>query len=93
MPLILLTILTLTVPSWNASDATYHPYARIVPSRHSSNSAYHPYTCSDLLICLWRCLPSLCLRSALPTCLRRPPHTGLILNPAYDPYAPVAPSR
>ncbi|MBW0510674.1 hypothetical protein O181_050389 [Austropuccinia psidii MF-1] len=38
-------------------------------------------------------LTSLCLCSALPTCLQCPPHTGLILNPAYDPYSPAAPSR
>ncbi|MBW0485503.1 hypothetical protein O181_025218 [Austropuccinia psidii MF-1] len=31
--------------------------------------------------------------SALPTCLRQCPHTGLILNAAYDPYSPAEPSR
>ncbi|MBW0471635.1 hypothetical protein O181_011350 [Austropuccinia psidii MF-1] len=33
------------------------------------------------------------LKIALPTCLQRHPHTGLILNTTYDPYAPAAPSR
>ncbi|MBW0551605.1 hypothetical protein O181_091320 [Austropuccinia psidii MF-1] len=36
--------------------------------------------------------PSLCSHRALPTCLRCCPHTGLILNTAYHPYAPAAPS-
>ncbi|MBW0592129.1 hypothetical protein O181_131844 [Austropuccinia psidii MF-1] len=39
-----------------------------------------------------RHLPSLCLCSALLTCLLCFPHTGLILNAAYRPYAPAAPS-
>ncbi|MBW0496006.1 hypothetical protein O181_035721 [Austropuccinia psidii MF-1] len=46
---------------------------------------------SALPTCLRRRLLSLCLFSALLTCLQHPPHTGLILNPAYDPYAPAAP--
>ncbi|MBW0470862.1 hypothetical protein O181_010577 [Austropuccinia psidii MF-1] len=36
---------------------------------------------------------SLHLCSALPTCLQFRPHTGLILNSAYHPYAPEVPSR
>ncbi|MBW0464305.1 hypothetical protein O181_004020 [Austropuccinia psidii MF-1] len=52
---------------------------------------------SALLKCLQRLpqppLPSLHLCSALPTGLQRCPHTGLILNNAYHPYAPEAPSR
>ncbi|MBW0475969.1 hypothetical protein O181_015684 [Austropuccinia psidii MF-1] len=30
---------------------------------------------------------------ALQTCLQRGPHTGLILNTSYHPYAPAFPSR
>ncbi|MBW0538282.1 hypothetical protein O181_077997 [Austropuccinia psidii MF-1] len=43
MPPMLLTILTLTVPSRHASNAPYHPYTRGVPSQHASDAAYHPY--------------------------------------------------
>ncbi|MBW0551027.1 hypothetical protein O181_090742 [Austropuccinia psidii MF-1] len=61
MPPMLLTILTLAVPTQHASNAAYHPYACSalptcldtpyhpnaggVPSRHASNIAYHPYAC------------------------------------------------
>ncbi|MBW0498502.1 hypothetical protein O181_038217 [Austropuccinia psidii MF-1] len=38
------------------------------------------------------CLSSLCLHSAPPKCLQRHPPTSLILNAAYHPYAPAAPS-
>ncbi|MBW0485216.1 hypothetical protein O181_024931 [Austropuccinia psidii MF-1] len=81
------------VPSRHASDAAYNPCACIVPSRHASDAAYHPYARSALLTCLQYRLLSLCLCSALPTCLQHPPHTGLILNSTYDPYASAAPSR
>ncbi|MBW0529130.1 hypothetical protein O181_068845 [Austropuccinia psidii MF-1] len=37
--------------------------------------------------------PSLCSHSSLPICIRFHPHTGLILNAAYHPYNPAAPSR
>ncbi|MBW0494617.1 hypothetical protein O181_034332 [Austropuccinia psidii MF-1] len=81
------------VPSRHASNAAYHPYACIVPAQHASNASYHPYACSARPTCLPRCLPSLRLWSAFLTCLRCPPHTGLILKAAYDPYATAAPSR
>ncbi|MBW0527231.1 hypothetical protein O181_066946 [Austropuccinia psidii MF-1] len=72
MPPILLTILTLAVPSQHASKAPYHPYACGVPSRHASDAAYHPYACivparhaSDAAYHPYAC-------SALPTCLQCP---------------------
>ncbi|MBW0517196.1 hypothetical protein O181_056911 [Austropuccinia psidii MF-1] len=86
MPPMPLTILTLAVLSRHASNADYHPYAR-----------------SSLPTCLRCCLPSLCsqfppdIPPMLLTILtlevpsRHPPHTGLILKAAYDPYAPEAP--
>ncbi|MBW0516935.1 hypothetical protein O181_056650 [Austropuccinia psidii MF-1] len=103
MPLMLLTILTLSVPSQHASDTPDHPYACGVPSHHASDTAYHPYTCSDLLTCLQHRLPSLHLYSTRPTCLQCclpslcsqcPPK----MPPAPpsnwpDPYTPAAPSR
>ncbi|MBW0589926.1 hypothetical protein O181_129641 [Austropuccinia psidii MF-1] len=42
----------------------YHLYAHVVPSRHASDTASHPYAC---VVPSRHCLPSLCLRSALPT--------------------------
>ncbi|MBW0577168.1 hypothetical protein O181_116883 [Austropuccinia psidii MF-1] len=48
MPPMLLTILTLTVPSQHACNSAYHPYAHVVPSQHACNAAYHPYAhCSQ----------------------------------------------
>ncbi|MBW0542473.1 hypothetical protein O181_082188 [Austropuccinia psidii MF-1] len=52
MPPMLLTLLTLAVPSHHApnargvpskhaSNAAYHPYSPLVPSRHASNASYH----------------------------------------------------
>ncbi|MBW0506438.1 hypothetical protein O181_046153 [Austropuccinia psidii MF-1] len=45
MPLTLLTILTLAVPSQHASNAPDNPYACGVPSRHASDATFHPYAC------------------------------------------------
>ncbi|MBW0527480.1 hypothetical protein O181_067195 [Austropuccinia psidii MF-1] len=45
MPLTRLTVLTLAVPSHNASDAPYHPYSLGVAARNASHTTYHPYTC------------------------------------------------
>ncbi|MBW0476734.1 hypothetical protein O181_016449 [Austropuccinia psidii MF-1] len=45
----------------------YHLYAHVVPSRHASDTASHPYACCSRDI-PQHCLPSLRLRSALPTC-------------------------
>ncbi|MBW0589748.1 hypothetical protein O181_129463 [Austropuccinia psidii MF-1] len=80
------------MPSRHSSDASYHPYAHLVPSQHASDTAYYPYACSALLTCLRCCLPSLCLQCP-PDMPPIPPHTGLILKAAYDPYTPAAPSR
>ncbi|MBW0481292.1 hypothetical protein O181_021007 [Austropuccinia psidii MF-1] len=68
-------------------SAAYHPYTCEVPSQHSSNVAYHPYAC----IVPTQHASNAC--SSLPTCLRCPPHTGLILKAAYDSYTPAAASR
>ncbi|MBW0464903.1 hypothetical protein O181_004618 [Austropuccinia psidii MF-1] len=51
-----------------------------------------PYDSSHLPNPLRR-LPYLCSLHALPTCLQRLPHTGLILKTTYHPYAPSVPSR
>ncbi|MBW0527784.1 hypothetical protein O181_067499 [Austropuccinia psidii MF-1] len=76
----LLTILKLTVPSRHASNAAYHPSARIVPSRNASNAAYHPYACIVPAQHASNAAYHPYARSALPTCLQCPPHTGLILT-------------
>ncbi|MBW0522137.1 hypothetical protein O181_061852 [Austropuccinia psidii MF-1] len=73
------------------APAAYHPYA--LPAQHASDAAYHPYTYIVPAQYAFNTSYHPYTFSALPTCLRRPPHTGLILNPAYDPYAPAAPSR
>ncbi|MBW0553293.1 hypothetical protein O181_093008 [Austropuccinia psidii MF-1] len=39
------------------------------------------------------CFPTLCSLHALLTCPQFHPHTSLIVNTAYHPYAPAAPSR
>ncbi|MBW0580408.1 hypothetical protein O181_120123 [Austropuccinia psidii MF-1] len=69
-PDMLLTLLILTlpyargVPSQHAPNTTY-PYACVVPPRHAPDTT-HPYVHG---VPSPHCLPSLCLRSALPTTL------------------------
>ncbi|MBW0577729.1 hypothetical protein O181_117444 [Austropuccinia psidii MF-1] len=58
----LITILTLAECT---PDTAAHPYARQVPSRHAPDTTY-PYAC---VVPSQHCLPSLRLRSALPTLL------------------------
>ncbi|MBW0553168.1 hypothetical protein O181_092883 [Austropuccinia psidii MF-1] len=90
-------------PSQHSSDPAYHPYTRIVPAQHASDTPECPPNMPlTLLTILTLAVPSrhdsdaayhpyAC--SALLTCLQRPPHTGLILKAAYDPYTTAAPSR
>ncbi|MBW0563679.1 hypothetical protein O181_103394 [Austropuccinia psidii MF-1] len=56
-------ISVLTTPY--AFTPPYHLYAHMVPSRYASDTASHPYAC---VVPSRDCLPSLCSRSALPTC-------------------------
>ncbi|MBW0484595.1 hypothetical protein O181_024310 [Austropuccinia psidii MF-1] len=75
------------------THASYSPYPPAAPSRYTSNAALNPpFASSHPPNALFH-LPCLCLHSALRTCLRRHPHTGLILNAVYHPYALAAPSR
>ncbi|MBW0467597.1 hypothetical protein O181_007312 [Austropuccinia psidii MF-1] len=83
-------ISTLTTP--HASAPPPHLLLHL-PSLGSSNAALNPpYASSHLPNTLFS-LKSLNLHSALPTFLGCHPHTGLILNATYNPYAPAAPAR
>ncbi|MBW0556958.1 hypothetical protein O181_096673 [Austropuccinia psidii MF-1] len=86
---------------------SYHPYVHFVPSQHASNASltpltilmllqlpqYMPLTLPSPLPNPFCCLPSLRSCCALQKCLQRHPHTGVILNAAYHPYTPAAPSQ
>ncbi|MBW0500136.1 hypothetical protein O181_039851 [Austropuccinia psidii MF-1] len=99
LPCLLSCLNWLSHPSLILSDP-WQAYVPTLPSRCDSDTApphLHPHhslcSCSALPKCPQHHLPSLLLCSSLPTCLRHHPHTGVILNAAYDPYAPAAPSR
>ncbi|MBW0510856.1 hypothetical protein O181_050571 [Austropuccinia psidii MF-1] len=68
-------------------SAAYHPYIGGVPSQHASNTAYNPYTCIVPAQHASNVAYHPYARSALLTCLQRPPHTGpilMLLQPPQD---------